>query len=268
MIGSTGNYKVDTDIELESIRPSSYAKYQGVITYNYYSNEEVNALDNINNLTIIEIPARQFIGKQNNIVEQIKDVKTTIAKFYYLHFSKRPIQECYEYGGNYYEDSEHTTLLSYSLPLYSYTKDAFWINGWRFVGMREVKDLSASDFANGTYYYLTSYLFKEEDTYNSTRTYYKKEPFVFYYDLNRPGEEIISADSYERVKFLTDIINDESFDGNTGTALLSTLTKYSTEIVIDGDVVNLDDKEEYNIDSMRLCDDITIDNGVILNCGY
>jgi hypothetical protein len=63
MIGSTGNYKVDTDIELESIRPSSYAKYQGVITYNYYSSEEVNALDNINNLTIVEIPARQFIGK-------------------------------------------------------------------------------------------------------------------------------------------------------------------------------------------------------------
>jgi hypothetical protein len=136
--------------------------------------------------------------------------------------------------------------------------------------MREVKDLSASEFVNGTYYYLTSHLFNKAETYDSTRTYYKKEPFVFYYDLNYsyPGKGIISADSYERVKFLTDIIDDESFNGNTGTALLSTLTKYSTEIVIDGDVVNLDDKEEYNIDSMRLCDDITIDNGVILNCGY
>ena len=82
---------------------------QGSITYSYKSTS-VNIFDEVNDMNIIDVPCRQWIGKPekeyydtisdkwdttNNLIEIIEDCKKKIINFSTIKFIKRPLQNIF-----------------------------------------------------------------------------------------------------------------------------------------------------------------------------
>lgn len=107
-IGATGSYIIDlsTGIEVSEIKfvsgPKDFLEesaglgvyHQGTLTYAYYSRIQ-NRFDSITDVIIQDCPLEQYIGKQENIIEAIENVKTKIYNFNYIHCSLRDIQNAY-----------------------------------------------------------------------------------------------------------------------------------------------------------------------------
>jgi hypothetical protein len=162
----------------------------------------------------------------------------------------------------YYKDGKCTIPLTDEdsiFSLYAYTANTYKVGKYNLRGMRETT-VKEKDFPFGTYYYLRSYSFLKAKTYDPDITYYVEEPFVFYYDMANPTQTIASVDTYERIKKLVDIIGDQE--------LLNDLNEYSSEILIDGSKITLDEIGRYEINVSALYSSIEIDCGVVLECGY
>lgn len=88
-IGVTGMYKIDLDLGLKiySVKMESSNVTEGSLVYSYQTNIS-NVFDTIEDVTIEDIPLRQFIGDVN-VINEINDVRTTLLDFTYLHFQKR-----------------------------------------------------------------------------------------------------------------------------------------------------------------------------------
>ena len=111
MIGFTGSYYIDSKIPIEQIIVPSGARYNGSMTYSYYS-VLPNRFNKISGVKVSEIPAQQFIGEHNIIQEiecvlyngkWVKNPKVDIVEFYDIHATKRTVEKCLydDYSGTY-----------------------------------------------------------------------------------------------------------------------------------------------------------------------
>ena len=97
-IGVTGSYYIDLGVPIKSIMLQNNTALTGSMTYSYYSVQS-NVFDKIANVTVSEVPVRQFIGDYDIIkeIEYVKDddgvwkknPKVDIIEFYYIHATKR-----------------------------------------------------------------------------------------------------------------------------------------------------------------------------------
>ena len=126
-IGITGSYYIDLGTEITAIIiPSTLDSngnyiynYAGSMTYSYYSVAQ-NLFNKIDNVNIIEVPTKQFIG-QNDILQEIQSIKINnvyeynpkieLLDFFWIHASKRPVEKVIYQGGSYYTDMNCTTRL-------------------------------------------------------------------------------------------------------------------------------------------------------------
>lgn len=114
IIGATGSYEIDISagININAIRFSgsydnindslSGVRHQGILTYAFYSDIR-NRFSYIEDIGIYDIVLQQYIG-ENNIIEDIQDVKTQIQGFYFIRATKREVNDLYEKNGIFYAD--------------------------------------------------------------------------------------------------------------------------------------------------------------------
>lgn len=111
VIGATGSYYIDSKVPIEQIILPTGARYQGSMTYSYYSILQ-NRFNKIAGAKVSEIPAQQFIGAHDIIKEieyvpyngkWVKNPKVDIIEFYTIHASKRTVEKALynEYEGTY-----------------------------------------------------------------------------------------------------------------------------------------------------------------------
>ena len=87
IIGSTGTYIAP--IEVKSLK--ILEKSTGSLTVSYYAQMN-DVFNNISETRLQEVIGQQFIGKYENIINQIENVETNITNFYDIKFYQRPIQ--------------------------------------------------------------------------------------------------------------------------------------------------------------------------------
>lgn len=137
-IGATGSYRASfsepvtaISIPRQIVNDKIYTiGLQGSITYSYES-AAVNVFDTIRNLEIIDIPDKQWIGKQektyydrlkdvtvvtNDLVKIIEDDKTDLVDIFSMRFEKRPLVNIFINALTKTVGDESKGLLLSSLP--------------------------------------------------------------------------------------------------------------------------------------------------------
>lgn len=120
-IGITGSYNIDLGVPIKEIYFGENIIPSGQATYSFYSTQQ-NIFDKVDNISIIEVPTKQFIGEHDIIKEieyvydslndtWVRNPKIDLIKFYNLHVQKRSIEKIVKYGGKYYKDKDHTQEL-------------------------------------------------------------------------------------------------------------------------------------------------------------
>lgn len=135
-IGVTGSYYIDTGTEITAIiipmdldsNGNYIYNYTGSMTYSYYSIAQ-NLFNKIDNVNIIEVPTRQFIG-EHNILQEIQEIKidneyknnpkVELLDFFWIHASKRPVEKVVYLGGSYYSDMACTIRITNPDPFTLY----------------------------------------------------------------------------------------------------------------------------------------------------
>lgn len=96
--------------------------------------------------------------------------------------------------------------------------------------------------------------------------YYIKKPYEFYYDPKQPMFIFVSQDTFERIKeFEKDKIEGL---GLTDFEIQNNFEIYSTKCYIDGNEIDLQDDVNVKINTPTKFEEIKLDCGVVLNCGY
>lgn len=121
VIGVTGSYFIDIDVPIKTITLLAGSSVNGSMTYSYYTVQK-NNFNKVSNVTIEEVPARQFIG-EHNIIQEITGVqddkgnwvnnpKIEIVKFMYLNAQRRTRENItQDENGVYYKDSTYKLKL-------------------------------------------------------------------------------------------------------------------------------------------------------------
>lgn len=123
-IGVTGSYYLDLGVPIKAVTFASGFIPSGQATYSYYSVQS-NTFDKVDNITISEVPTRQFIGEHDVIKEieyvydsntgaWVRNPKVDLIKFYNINIQKRSIEKVvgekvFENGQQvwkYYKDKE------------------------------------------------------------------------------------------------------------------------------------------------------------------
>lgn len=123
-IGVTGSYYLDLGVPIKAVTFASGFIPSGQATYSYYSVQS-NTFDKVDNITISEVPTRQFIGEHDVIKEieyvydsntgtWVRNPKVDLIKFYNINIQKRSIEKVvgekvFENGQEvwkYYKDKE------------------------------------------------------------------------------------------------------------------------------------------------------------------
>lgn len=103
-IGATQSYNLDNLIEIQSVKfnPAEVialtaSDFNPLITYSYYDTfSGVSLFDNIVNISVNSVPARQFMGViDKNIIKEIEDAKTKVLKYDRIILEQRPVEEIY-----------------------------------------------------------------------------------------------------------------------------------------------------------------------------
>jgi hypothetical protein len=104
-IGVTGSYYIDVGVEINRIELPQEST--GSMTYSFYSTAQ-NQFNKIDNVSVSEIPVRQFIGEhdviqeieyvkvtdpETNITEYKKNPKLDIIQFYVIQAAKRSVEK-------------------------------------------------------------------------------------------------------------------------------------------------------------------------------
>ena len=108
VIGATGNYSIDlnNNINIEKIELID-EDVEGILTYSYYTSDFQNGFNNINKIENVFIPCHQFIGENNNIIQEINNIKENITSIAYIKFYLRNADNIlYKDKENYYSDSK------------------------------------------------------------------------------------------------------------------------------------------------------------------
>lgn len=113
IVGVTGNYYTESSQGFTSVLVPENFSYQGNLTYNYYGVPETS-FDLLINETITDHSGIQFIGKNNNLLEEINNEVSSIKNFGYLQFMPRDIIEVElalenDWDNKYYLDESMTT---------------------------------------------------------------------------------------------------------------------------------------------------------------
>lgn len=120
-IGITGSYNIDLGVPIKEIYFGENIIPSGQATYSFYSIQQ-NIFDKVDNISITEVPIRQFIGEHDIIKEieyvydstnniWVRNPKIDLIKFYNLHVQKRSIEKIVERDKIYYKDKDYTEEL-------------------------------------------------------------------------------------------------------------------------------------------------------------
>ena len=276
VIGSTGNYQIETGTKISSVRLETITaeKYRNwtlnspMLTYSYYD-AATNVFNEINNITFEEVPAKQYIGEQTNIVAKLNNVKDTLINFYYLHFMKRDIKEVDNIKVQRYdnETSFHYSIddeyLTNPYPLY---KGTLSFLGDKTVLKYEEAEVDKQLFLDmlsinkPCFYIKTSKTTYELATYwDANATYYVlNEKIPVYIDLTLDSDILIISE--EDYNYLKDYYDTMYLDAK--------FKIYDTRIAIDGNQLDLKDTGEYIIGASCEFDSIELTVGTVLECGY
>ena len=106
------------------------------MTYSYYSIAQ-NLFNKIDNVNVVEYPARQFIG-EHDILQEIEGIKIDnqyesnpkieLLDFFWIHASKRPIEKVVYSAGSYYTDMNCTNKLVDKDPFTLYAVGTWTLN--------------------------------------------------------------------------------------------------------------------------------------------
>lgn len=101
MIGATGAYMVKSENGFSSveIKPSDFQDNPysfPILTYSYQT-KAISVFGVISDINIIDVPIQQWIGKKErlNILDNIKDIRTTISSLELIRFKKKDIGQVY-----------------------------------------------------------------------------------------------------------------------------------------------------------------------------
>lgn len=271
VIGLTGTYQVDTGAKILSaeIEQNTLVKLQknGLnepqVTYGYYESS-INSFNEIATISFNDIPAKQYIGNQSNIIKQINNIKDTLISFFYLHFYKRDIKDI---------EVKVKVNIDTKKQYYDYPFDEmnpFFL--YRFKTSETIDNikyyipitLTEKDFSYYQNKLPNDYYIKENDKYikfnkwQKNIQYYIQSPFTFLVDLNNINKLLVSQEEYD---YLSEYYDDKE-------QLNKLYEVYSTEVGIDFNAIDLKDTGEYNINGPILFESIELTNGVLLECGY
>ena len=94
IIGSTGSYNINLNdnININTVQLiDNNINHQGILTYSYYTSNFKNKFDTITGINTQFVPCHQFIGKKDNILQEINNIKENIASIVYIKFYLRDI---------------------------------------------------------------------------------------------------------------------------------------------------------------------------------
>ena len=302
VIGPTGTYYVNTGSNIYSIEIPSGVEYRGSLTYSYQDSAK-NTFNTYSEVTIDDIPARQFIGAHEDIVHSIEDIKTKIINFYYLLFEKRSLGYGYakwtnnsilrDYETNniiLYRDSSctlridepyagYTDNFEDPLLLYSYKLDKidFRINNGNtkvvLEGYQKIKwpentfdrMVAQKQFAEELASNLNHYYIKEKGSYTLANSEFNVEQT--YYE-KKPFE--CYWDSFNgSIIYLSENSYEQIEDYmKENNCKVSGVEKYLNKAVIDDNEIDVTDSIYYIVKSLSDFEKIQLYCGVVLSCGY
>ena len=175
-IGVTGSYYIDTGTEITAIiipmdldsNGNYIYNYAGSMTYSYYSIAQ-NLFNKIDNVNIIEVPTRQFIG-EHNVLQEIQEIKVDneyknnpkveLLDFFWIHASKRPVEKVVYLGGSYYSDMACTMRITNPDPFTLYA-----VGTWT---LDKEYNKYHKDYIFNTQYYIDLNTNTKYNTYDAT----------------------------------------------------------------------------------------------------
>lgn len=269
MIGATGSYLVDTDVNIIYFALPEGVHYTGTLTYSYYE-DTVNLFNEIENVEISSVVAHQFIGNQGNIIKQIENVRDSILNFYYVNVYKRSIGQAYYdvkenklyrhhkkviNGDGEYEDV-YSDLIGSSIPPHTGPIEDETNNEVLYPDSIPIGDHYFEDpfmlysYTRDSYFSATAWT---KDPNDANVTLY--EPFNFYYDPLNPKQIIVTQETYDRIKAQKVTTTD--------------LLIYSTNVTFDKYTMDIQETQHYYAQSEEfLFSSIECDVGVAVEVGY
>ena len=269
MIGATGSYLVDTDVNIVYFALPEGVHYTGTLTYSYYE-DTVNLFNEIENVEISSVAAQQFIGSQGNIIAKIENIRDSILNFYYVNVYKRSIgQAFYDVKENKIyrhhtkvinEDGEYedvySDLIGSSIPPHTGPIKDDIKNETLYPNSIPIGDHYFEDpfmlysYTRDSYFSATAWT---KDPNDANVTLY--EPFNFYYDPLNPKQIIVTQETYDRIKAQKVTTTD--------------LLVYSTNITFDKYTMDIQETKHYYAQSEEfLFSSIECDVGVAIEIGY
>lgn len=257
-VGATGAYLVDTDMDIVYFGLPLNIRYTGTLTYSYYEDTS-NLFNEVEGVDIIPVVAHQFIGKQDNIITQIENIRDSISHFYYINVYKRSIGNCYYNAGDqklyrYFRNGVYSSLIGESLPPHTGNIENFE-NG-KGIEYIPISDDYFEDpfilyhYTRDTYLDATA---KTKDPNDEKVTIYN--PFNFYYDPWNPKQLIVSQETYDRIKSQRQNVNN--------------LLIYSNNVYFDKNALSVEETNKYYAESEEFnFNSIACDVGVAIEIGY
>ena len=269
MIGATGSYLVDTDVNIIYFGLPEGVRYTGTLTYSYYE-DTVNLFNEIENVEISSVVARQFIGNRGNILEQIENVRDSVLNFYYVNVYKRSIGQAYysvednklyrNHKKKINEEGEYedvySDLIGSSIPPHLGPIQNEENNEILYENSIEIGDHYFEDpfmlyaYTRDKYYTASAWT---KDPNDANVTLY--QPFNFYYDPMNPEQIIVTQETYDRIKAQKVTTTD--------------LIIYSTNVMFDKYSMDIQETKHFYADSEEfIFSSIMCDVGVAIEVGY
>lgn len=279
IIGATGTYQIESKSKILSAKLSALTVERmkkmslnnPMITFSYYETSS-NSFNEIVNIVFDDYPVKQIIGKCNNILDSINNIKEMLTSFHYLHFYKRDEEEkeidfFYNTVKNQYDftlqfNEENTyQVYCFKVPCYK--------NYWGFEQVKLTQQnfylvkeaFKESDFYKGDYDKYNYRYFTKTDQgiyvpstiWDENAIYYMKKDLTLYYDK---GQFYFSQESYDRI--YEDLTEEDK----------NKYEVYSNKIKLDGNELDLEDINDYDIRGPIIFNTIQLNVGTILECGY
>ena len=254
-IGVTGAYSVSSLSPFEKIQIKKQDMQQGLVTYSYKS-KVVNVFGMIEQVYIEDVPIQQHIGaypllnpQGSNYLASLEDVKTEVLHISFIRFKKREARDLFinvkyedylKYGRNVLDPSFHGD--DQRLKFYT--------------DMDCLNEINAQDLDILCLYQLR---FRRTDY----RFYYenRKHPTIYL-------EPFIKEDHYvDRATQYFAPYSPYYFDPVTG--VIDDIVSSTYDIVIDGEVINIAETGEYQINHLaERKPDLRLNPGIITEISY
>jgi hypothetical protein len=254
-IGATGAYSVSSQTPFEKIQIKKQDMHQGLVTYSYKS-KVVNVFGMIEQVHIEDVPIQQHIGSYpqltpqgGNFLASLEDVKTEVLHISFIRFKKREARDIFINVS--YED-----YLKYGRDVIDVRFHAPDTRIRFYSDMDCLHEIRAEDLDVLCLYQLrfrrTDYRFYYENQKNPT---IYLEPFIkedHIVDRTSPYFAPYSPYYYDPVTNIIDDIVSSTYD-----------------IVIDGEIINIAETGEYQINHLaERKPDLRLNPGIITEISY